>query len=73
MASEVELLEVFRLSELAAEAEIVRVVGDRLARTWTASSRFRETDSLTCRALQVQRSPHTLSWAAQARRVRAAP
>ena len=31
MASEVELLEVFRLGEAAGEADIVREVGDRLA------------------------------------------
>jgi len=51
----------------------VRVVGDRLASTWTASSRFRETDSLTRRALQVQTSPGTLLWAARARRVLGLP
>jgi len=73
MASEVELLEVFRLGELAGDVEIVGVVGGRLAGGWSASSRFRETDSLTRRALRVQTSPEMLSWAAEARRVLGLP
>ena len=75
MASEVELLEVFRLGELAGNAEIVRVVGDRLVGSWLGSSRFRETDALTRRSLALHHTTGqtppaaTLRYAARSRRV----
>lgn len=70
---EPELLEVFRLGELACDAEIVRVVGDRLADEWVQSSRFREADTLTRQSLGIQISPETLLWAARARNVLGRP
>ena len=68
VASEVELLEVFRLGEAAGESEIVRRVGDRLAGQWLGVSRFREVETLTSRSLRVQSSPDTLLWAGRAQR-----
>ena len=60
VASEVELLEVFRLGEAAGEADIVREVGDQLADHWMGVSRFREVQALTSRSLRVQSSPSTV-------------
>ena len=57
VASEVELLEVFRLGEAAGERDIVREVGDRLAGQWIRVSRFREVQTLTSRSLLVQSGP----------------
>ncbi|MBA2495628.1 MAG: tetratricopeptide repeat protein [Acidimicrobiia bacterium] len=73
MASEVELLEVFRLGALAGDGEIVRVVGDRLAGAWIARSRFREVEILTGRSLVVQRSAGTLGWRGRAQLVMGRP
>ena len=67
MASESELLEVFRLAELAGEGEIVRVVGDRVANGWLSRSRVREADGLLQRSLGVQTSAQTLDRAAATR------
>lgn len=53
-ASEVELLEVFRLGEAARDETVVRVVGDRLAGRWLAVSRVHEVADLTTRSLEVQ-------------------
>jgi hypothetical protein len=66
MASDVELLEVLRLGEAAGEGEIVREVGDRLARQWGTVSRFREVQALTSRSLVVKSSPGTLLLAGRA-------
>ena len=66
MTTEAELLEVFRLGELAGDQEIVRVVGDRVAGAWMSRSRFRDTERLTERSLALQTSPTTLNWAASA-------
>ena len=38
--SEGELLEVFRLGELAGDGEVVGACGDRVARVWLGRSRF---------------------------------
>ena len=67
--SENELLEVFRLGELAGDGDIVRACGDVLAGVWFGRSRFRETGELTARSLEVQTSPGTLNQAARAREV----
>ena len=67
MATESELLEVFRLAELARDGDIVRVVGDRVAGAWMARSRVPETDVLLQRSLTVQTSARTLDRAASAR------
>ena len=66
MATETELLEVFRLGELACDREIVQVVGDRLAGLWMARSRFKDTELLTRRSLALQTSAGTLNWCGHA-------
>ncbi len=66
MASEVELLEVFRLGVLAGDVEVVREVGDRLAGGWSGVSRFRDMDVVTRQSLVVQTSTDTLLWAGRA-------
>jgi len=60
MATEAEFLEVFRLGEAAGDAEVVRVVGDRLAGVWLGWSRVREVQNLAARSLAVQTSATTL-------------
>ncbi len=73
MPSEAELLEVFRLGELARDEEIVRVVGDGLADWWIHSARFREVDALTRRSLEVQDGPGVLLYAGWSRSVLGLP
>ena len=60
MATEAELVEVFRLGEAAGVPEVVRVVGDRLAGEWVQVSRFRDVLALTERSRRVQISGATL-------------
>ena len=67
MASDVELLEVFRLAEVVGDVEVLTVVGDLLAGRWQSGSRFREMDQITRRSLAVQTSAATLLWAANSR------
>ena len=67
MASEVELLEVFRLAEAAGTPDIVRVVEDRLAASWMGVSRFRDVLAVTDRSRRIQRSAGTLLWAGRAK------
>jgi hypothetical protein len=69
MASEVELLEVFRLGAAAGVAEVAREVGDRLAAAWLPVSRFREVLALTDRSRRLQPSDRTLVYAGQAKSV----
>src|SRR5664279_1774827 len=69
MASEAELLEVFRLGEAAGVRDVVRVVGDRLAGMWVGVSRFRDVLALTDRSRRVQTSGATLVWAGRAKDV----
>jgi hypothetical protein len=66
VASEVVLLEVYRLGEAAGVGDIVRDVGGRLANQWMRVSRFREVQGLTARSLRVQSSPGTLLVAGRA-------
>ena len=68
MASELQLLEVFRLAALGGESGIATEVSDRLTGSWLRVSRFRDVDELTTRALELERSPTTLNRAGQAKR-----
>ncbi len=67
MASELQLLEVFRLAALGGESGIATEVSDRLTRSWLTVSRFRDVDELTTKALKLERSPRTLNLAGQAK------
>lgn len=73
MASDAELLEVFRLAEAADLPDIVCEVGDHLAWNWISRSRFPEVDQLSRRSLAVQTSAGTLLAAGRALRVLGKP
>ena len=66
MVSEREVLEVFRLGELAVDAEVVRVTADWLSGVWLSHSRFVDTRDLLARSNTIQTSAVTLNQLARA-------